>query len=98
MFHRAKHPEKQKGHLQAWEEQVLSKRNLRASLSQYCCQLKVLAGGGMHNACFQLDAARLVQEGCVMHQDDDEERMFPCFRIGQAQEIQVLWFCSAFNS
>lgn len=50
-----------------------------------------------HNAGFQFDVLGLVQEGCVTYQDDDEERIFPWFRMGQAQEIEVVWFYSALD-
>ena len=65
--------------------------------AEYCCQLKMSVDRGTHNTGFQFGAPRLVQEGCVMYHDDDEERMFPWFRIGQAQEVQVVWFCSALD-
>lgn len=45
------------------------------STTEYCCQLKVSADRGTHRTGFQFDAPRLIQEGCVMYQGDDEENI-----------------------
>lgn len=50
------------------------------STAEYCSQLKMSVDRRAHNTGFQFDAPGLVQEGCVMYQDDDEERIFPWFR------------------
>lgn len=67
------------------------------STTKYCCQLKMSVGRGTHNTGVQFGVPSLIQERRVMYQDDDEERMFPWFGMGQAQEIQVVWFCSALD-
>lgn len=44
---------------------------------------------GVHISGFQFGAAGLVQERDLMYQDDDEERMLPWLRIGQAKNSKL---------
>lgn len=51
--------------------------------------MKMSVDRGMHNSGFQFGATGLVQERDLMYQDDDEERMLPWLRIGQAKKSKL---------